>query len=407
MSFLQAPRRCPWRDWTEWEKLFTAASQGAQTYLTPTIRQRGGAPSAITFTGQLTSVATSSDFEGSSEQARLSAAMLIVRAVNILADSVQQGAYACSISDLASRLGLPRWLVDIRHEATHGSLPSMHTCRMAREALLAWFQAKYWLPQYERVTQSLAVPSSVRLPPLPALVPAGSGEGGTAPAIAKVYKRPRPTEAQPKGRKRRVFVSPDSHSWCRCLVLEVCSVPQGTQHFIAWTHSRGGAIHTWLQGLGVQGIRALMGCVAEARSQYLPSDSACSHLRNLACYLCSLSVWRVEGPDAVPLSKRTRLVLALPWPEERLSPMAAPAALLGLRPGPSSIPVLDPTAAVLDLALVGGELGAGKGTAAEGQMRQAFALSASHVLHSGPPGLEQPGAVSSAPMAQAPLIWYM
>jgi hypothetical protein len=31
-----------------------------------------------------------------------------------------QGAFATSIARLADGLGLPRWLVDIRHEATHG-----------------------------------------------------------------------------------------------------------------------------------------------------------------------------------------------------------------------------------------------------------------------------------------------
>lgn len=359
----------------------------------------------MTLTGQLTTSAATEEGADSSEHARLALAMLIVRSVNILADSVQQGAHAASISDLASRLGLPRWLVDIRHEATHGGLPSMHTCRLAREALLAWFKDKYWTPQHERVTQSLAVPTCVRLPPL------APGETGSAGATTvqnnKVYKRPRTTEAQSRGVTKRIAVSSDALSWCTCLVAELCSLPSGTASFIGWTQARGPAIHTWLQGMGVQGIRALMARVAEAQSRCQPSSPASLHCQALACYLCSLAVWRVEGPDASPASKRARLVIALPWPEERLSPMSAPAVLMGLRPGHAhDAPVLlDPRGTVMDFASYGAGRGGTTGTGAEHAMRQAFALTTSHVLSS--------ALVVSVPgreprdMATPSLVWYV
>lgn len=43
--------------------------------------------------------------------------------------------------------GLPRVLVDLRHEATHNELPSLPLLRAAADAALAWLHATYWEPQ--------------------------------------------------------------------------------------------------------------------------------------------------------------------------------------------------------------------------------------------------------------------
>jgi len=51
--------------------------------------------------------------------------------VNGLVDPLQAGAYARSIASIAAQLGLPSWLVELRHAATHEDLPSLEMLREA------------------------------------------------------------------------------------------------------------------------------------------------------------------------------------------------------------------------------------------------------------------------------------
>lgn len=64
--------------------------------------------------------------------------------VNGVADSQQRGKVAVSVASLAQAAGLPRLLVDIRHEATHNELPALAALRLAGTHALAWLQAQYW-----------------------------------------------------------------------------------------------------------------------------------------------------------------------------------------------------------------------------------------------------------------------
>lgn len=58
-------------------------------------------------------------------------AAAIIRMVNGLVDPLQSGAYARSIAAIATQLGLPSWLVELRHAATHEDLPSLELLREA------------------------------------------------------------------------------------------------------------------------------------------------------------------------------------------------------------------------------------------------------------------------------------
>lgn len=51
--------------------------------------------------------------------------------VNGLVDPLQFGIYARSIAAIAVQLGLPAWLVELRHAATHEDLPSLEVLREA------------------------------------------------------------------------------------------------------------------------------------------------------------------------------------------------------------------------------------------------------------------------------------
>ena len=58
-------------------------------------------------------------------------AAAIIRLVNGLVDPLQLSAYARSIASIAAQLGLPAWLVELRHAATHEDLPSIEVLRDA------------------------------------------------------------------------------------------------------------------------------------------------------------------------------------------------------------------------------------------------------------------------------------
>lgn len=62
---------------------------------------------------------------------RQSYATAIIRLVNGLVDPLQLGTYARSIASIAKQLGLPSWLVELRHAATHEELPSLSLLREA------------------------------------------------------------------------------------------------------------------------------------------------------------------------------------------------------------------------------------------------------------------------------------
>ena len=74
-------------------------------------------------------------------------AMAIVRFVNGMVDMEQKGAYARSVQSIADEIGLPDWLVDLRHEATHANLPSLEVLRAGHKFALDWLQIHYWESQ--------------------------------------------------------------------------------------------------------------------------------------------------------------------------------------------------------------------------------------------------------------------
>lgn len=65
-------------------------------------------------------------------------AIAIIRMVNGLVDPLQSGPYARSIAAIATQLGLPSWLVELRHAATHEDLPSLELLREAAREVVGY-----------------------------------------------------------------------------------------------------------------------------------------------------------------------------------------------------------------------------------------------------------------------------
>ena len=61
-----------------------------------------------------------------------------------LVDSEQDSKFKVSMYLKAKQMGLPASFVELRHEATHGELPSMIVFRRAAERSLIWLWNDYW-----------------------------------------------------------------------------------------------------------------------------------------------------------------------------------------------------------------------------------------------------------------------
>lgn len=81
---------------------------------------------------------------GNSIRLREQYSMAIIRFVNLFTERSQQKAYALPVHVLASRMGVPAWIVDLRHEATHDSLPSLTELRAAADWCLQWLKTEFW-----------------------------------------------------------------------------------------------------------------------------------------------------------------------------------------------------------------------------------------------------------------------
>ncbi|KAK9842457.1 hypothetical protein WJX81_000972 [Elliptochloris bilobata] len=156
-------RVVPWVSWEEWHSvrqgLFSQSWMLQQECLdqVQAWRCRGRIPLGADVTASLVETCRRDTSPGGSgsrvpaELLRLQYAMSIVRLVNGIADSAQKGRTALSVASLAEDAGLPRLLVDVRHEAAHNELPALALLRLAACAALTWLAASYWQRQADHL----------------------------------------------------------------------------------------------------------------------------------------------------------------------------------------------------------------------------------------------------------------
>jgi hypothetical protein len=112
-------------------------------------------PVAVDCTAQLREIqlAERSMMPPSEMQLRLMYSMSLLRMVNGVCDPSQKRKFAGSVMTLARRLGLPSMLVDLRHAATHKSLPAMPALQQAAEAAVLWLHTRYWAEQQASIDE--------------------------------------------------------------------------------------------------------------------------------------------------------------------------------------------------------------------------------------------------------------
>eukprot|EP00392_Amoebophrya_sp_AT5.2_P002454 g2459.t1 len=181
-------RACPWRTWDEWLSVFrslysdcsdpdsepsfedggsgnTAAllhlhqhcsdRQSALAHIENCWRKsaHNKLPVAVCATAALMQARRADDYQLVNEyEVRSLYALAIVRFVNQLADQCQTGQYAKSVAKLWTQdLGWPAYIVDLRHAAAHGDLPSVNVLRLACGQLLGLLRERYWEPQMAKL----------------------------------------------------------------------------------------------------------------------------------------------------------------------------------------------------------------------------------------------------------------
>lgn len=85
----------------------------------------------------------------------------LIRFVTALLDAAQTSKYKVSMYTKAAEMKLPSMFVDIRHEATHGEMPSLPVLRDATGRALEWLWQDYWSKLDEEVGSDLEDVSSI------------------------------------------------------------------------------------------------------------------------------------------------------------------------------------------------------------------------------------------------------
>lgn len=154
-------RLVPWMSWEEWnfvhEALFSTSPESVSKALNRIIawQSRGCLPVSVEITATIKDIHQRDPFfmdEVLEEHVlsevvlRMAYSMAIVRLLNGVVDQLHKKR-GQSINDSANSIGLPRLLVDIRHEASHNQLPTLPLLRLASKQALDWLKSHYWEPQ--------------------------------------------------------------------------------------------------------------------------------------------------------------------------------------------------------------------------------------------------------------------
>lgn len=61
---------------------------------------------------------------------------------------------ARSVARIAEDLGIPDYIVDVRHQSTHTALPSVETLRLDVPVALDWLRERYWNKQEQLLSDT-------------------------------------------------------------------------------------------------------------------------------------------------------------------------------------------------------------------------------------------------------------
>eukprot|EP01132_Coremiostelium_polycephalum_P003149 gene3149-3938_t len=141
-----------WFDWEEWKTIYKylySDNKEKQNYALKRVsawKSRGNLPISIEVTSYFIELLNNSK-NRSENEIELGLSMAICRMVNGFIDSTQNAFNRRNMFFRAEMLNLPKMFVDIRHEASHGRLPSIHLLKLICGSALNWVDDTYWRPQ--------------------------------------------------------------------------------------------------------------------------------------------------------------------------------------------------------------------------------------------------------------------
>jgi hypothetical protein len=155
----------PWKDWEEWREVYELVTQDDATATQAAIvrirdwQSRCRVPISVEATQYLLdsllydTQRLNRCYESRGSSDMLADGQCISRFVNLLTDLVQRGMYATSVESLANSIGIPSWIVQLRHTACHGAaFPRMGLLkRAARYLLYDFIIPRYWDAQAREI----------------------------------------------------------------------------------------------------------------------------------------------------------------------------------------------------------------------------------------------------------------
>ncbi|XP_048439289.1 uncharacterized protein LOC103944976 isoform X3 [Pyrus x bretschneideri] len=155
----------PWLSWDEWlfveKSLFSNSPDFVASALRriSTWRSRGCLPITIEVTASIIEIQRkdphfrtdqSLDASLSEEMLAMLYCMAIMRLVNGVVEKTRKKTEV-SIAVAADAIGIPRTLIDVRHEGSHRELPALDVVRTASVKALDWLKCYYWEPQKKEI----------------------------------------------------------------------------------------------------------------------------------------------------------------------------------------------------------------------------------------------------------------
>ncbi|KAG5356191.1 Pre-rRNA-processing protein [Yarrowia sp. B02] len=115
---------------------------------------RGNVPHAVECTGMLISAQIEDSPTANAISTRLAMSTALIRFVNGMIDPHQKGSYVMPMQMIAREIGLPVFLVDLRHTCTHETLPSLRELRAGVDEAVQWLYSQYWSVQNSETNET-------------------------------------------------------------------------------------------------------------------------------------------------------------------------------------------------------------------------------------------------------------
>ncbi|XP_031268345.1 uncharacterized protein LOC116126810 [Pistacia vera] len=157
----------PWLSWEEWdfvrESLFSSSADKVASALNriSTWKSRGCLPVVIDVTASIIEIQQKDPYYKDKEEQPTDVleseqllamlyCMAILRLVNCVVEKTRRKS-EFSIAEAAAAIGIPRKLIDVRHEGSHRDLPALQVVRDCSDKALDWLKAYYWEPQKKQI----------------------------------------------------------------------------------------------------------------------------------------------------------------------------------------------------------------------------------------------------------------